>query len=161
MRGFLRFIGIIEIIGYILGIILWFIYLPFSGWNILYFFIYLIFAPAFACVCFTCANLIDKNEALEKRVRNLEKINGVVINTENVKTTDEEGYLIIQNANELTGYSVAELLDDYQDDKGHKFKKGSTGLLINSGLNEGEIEFQTITGKNIVVKIEKTKFERK
>ena len=160
MRGFLRFIGIVELIGYFTGIIIWLIKVPFSGWSILYFFVYLIFAPAFACLCFAVANLIDKTENLENRIRNLEKKNGVVIN-ENVKIIDDEGYLILENATHGTGYSVVELLTEAQDKEGRKIRKGSTGLLVQSNLNEGEIEFQIVNSKNIVIKLDKSKFVKK
>lgn len=73
MRGFLRFVGVIELIGYFCGIIAWFFVLPFAGWNILYFIIYLVFGPALACLFFSVASLIDDKEQLKTKVEKLEK----------------------------------------------------------------------------------------
>lgn len=73
MKGFLRFIGIVEIILYAIGIIGWIMRVAFEGWLIFYFVIYLVFGPALGVLFLTVASLIEDKEALEEKVSRLEK----------------------------------------------------------------------------------------
>lgn len=117
MRGFLRFVGVIELIGYVFGAILIPISIGLSGITILYYVLYLVFAPTIGCLCFSVASLLDDVDALTRHIKKLEKKLNVVLDPKDSIENIKEGYDIF-------------LTCDYSDLNGHVFKKGTLGKTI-------------------------------
>ena len=73
MKSFLRFIGVIELIAYFAGVVIWVLNMPFVGILIFYFVIYLIMGPTFAVILFAIAALLDSAEYQEEQLRKINK----------------------------------------------------------------------------------------
>lgn len=73
MKSFLRFVGIIEFIFYIVGAFIFAFTVVLHGIFIFYFCIYLIFAPTFAVILFAIARILENGEVNESKINKLNK----------------------------------------------------------------------------------------
>ena len=62
MKGFLRFIGALEFVFYIIGVFVLAFNIPLVELNILYFCLYLIFGPTIAVVLIAVAQILENTE---------------------------------------------------------------------------------------------------
>ena len=73
MRNFLRFIGILELVSYVAGLIIIAITVKFVGAAIFYFIFYIVFGPTIGLLCLYVPRLLDDRDKLQDRVNELEK----------------------------------------------------------------------------------------
>ena len=65
MKRFLGFVGVIQLLAYIVGIVLLAVYITFVGPNIAYFVLYVIFGPTMGILCLSVADLLDRVDTIE------------------------------------------------------------------------------------------------
>ena len=68
MKGFLRFAGVIEFVLYVVGVVLFALYLPLVGAYIFYFCLLLILGSVPAVVLFAIAQILETTESTEIKV---------------------------------------------------------------------------------------------
>ena len=73
MKGFLRFVGVIEILAYLVGIVMLIINIQFTGINIFYFVMYIILGPTFAVILFSIAQILENTEGTLEKLEKIEK----------------------------------------------------------------------------------------
>ena len=73
MKGFLRFVGVVELLVYVGGIIALIINIPFTGINIFYFVLYIILGPTFAVILFSIAQILENTEDTLDRIDEIEE----------------------------------------------------------------------------------------
>ena len=76
MKGFLKFIGVVEIVAYFVGIIAFPIAIAMSdpatkGVSIVYFILYIIFAPTIGILCLCVSSLLESREIDEEIINRL------------------------------------------------------------------------------------------
>ena len=73
MKGFLRFVGVIEILAYIGGIIALILNIQLTGISIFYFVLYIILGPTFAVILFSIAQILENTEGTLEKLEKIEK----------------------------------------------------------------------------------------
>lgn len=73
MKSFLRFVGVLEFIFYVVGAFLLAFNIPLAGINIFYFCLYLIFGPTIAVLLFAVAQILENTETNESKINKLNK----------------------------------------------------------------------------------------
>ena len=72
MRTLLRVVGVFELIGYFIGIIVWLANVPFEWPFFMYFIIYIVFGQTIGILCIDVAGLLDERDSLLARIKRLE-----------------------------------------------------------------------------------------
>lgn len=73
MKGFLRFVGVIEILAYIGGIVALILNIQLTGISIFYFVLYIILGPTFAVILFSIAQILENTEGTIEKLEKIEK----------------------------------------------------------------------------------------
>ena len=73
MKGFLRFVGVIEILAYIGGIVALILNIQLTGITIFYFVLYIILGPTFAVILFSIAQILENTEGTLEKLEKIEK----------------------------------------------------------------------------------------
>ena len=73
MKEFLRFVGVIEILAYIGGIIALILNIQLTGISIFYFVLYIILGPTFAVILFSIAQILENTEGTLEKLEKIEK----------------------------------------------------------------------------------------
>ena len=129
MKTYLKIIGIFEIIAYVIGAIVWFVFLvmgrmPPIVW--LYYFITLFFAPAFGVCCLGVAKCLERLPPSEEEIKKYEAAKDIVVNDEVVvliSTRDAFGNIVREGE---IGKVVGIIGDTYRVE--FKFESGNKSL---------------------------------
>ena len=79
MKSFLRFVGVLEFILYVIGVFVLAFKVPLTGITIFYFCLYLIFGPTIAVLLFAVAQILENTEInMSKTVKLNQKIDLLV-----------------------------------------------------------------------------------
>lgn len=131
MKGFLRFVGVVELLAYFVGIILLAINLNSQFVTIFYFALYIIFAPTIGILCLCVASLLESREYLEERIQEVEKKLGIKVIPKDISkdaNNDDLDYVIAKK--------------DIVDGAGRQIKEGTKGILLSKEGRTARVRFE-------------------
>ena len=131
MKEFLRFVGIVELLVYFVGIILLAMNLNLQAVTIFYFVLYIIFAPTISILCLCVASLLETKQYQEARIAVLESKLGIKIipmDASNVESNDNLHFVVAKRG----------LLDS----SGHHIKEGTKGILLSKEGRTARVRFE-------------------
>ena len=131
MKGFLRFVGIIELLAYFVGIILLAMNLNSHAATIFYFVLYIIFAPTIGILCLCVASLLETKEYQESRIAVLESKLGIKTIPIDISKTEEND-----------DYHYVTAKKDLLDSCGHHIKEGTKGILLSKEGKTARVRFE-------------------
>ena len=131
MKTFLRFVGAVELLAYLVGVVMLAINLKSQAATIFYFVLYVIFAPTIGVLCLCVASLLEIKDYQNSRIAVLEKKLG--IKTVPIDVSKEAGQ------NDVC-YVVAK--DEIVDSSGHSIKKGTKGILLSREGITARVRFE-------------------
>ncbi len=131
MKGFLRFVGVVELLAYFVGIILLGINLNSQAVTIFYFVLYIIFAPTIGILCLCVASLLETRQYQEARIAVLESklgIKTIPMDVSNAESDDNLHFVVAKR--------------DLLDGSGHNIKEGTKGILLSKEGRTARVKFE-------------------
>ena len=153
MKTFLRFIGILELIGYVVGLILLTINITLVGIYIFYYISYIIFAPVFGVICLSIAEILDRTENIEHKVTFLTQ--KLLKKNDSDEQEKDNSTPAFESGQPALDFKTVTVIEDTEDIYGHKIKKNTVATLLSVDKARVRVLSQDENGKSVIVYLKK------